>query len=340
MAETQAEAPVELPQRPGTVNHPSLKDTAAAYLREQILTGQLPPGTKIDQDEISEALGISRLPVREALIELAQESLIDAVPRRGAFVARLERADVIDHYRIFGLIAGLAGSRAATALSDEQLAHLRRIHESFVAATDPEDKAHWNHEFHRIINRAGGSRRLVSVLGLLSRSLPVRYFEFVPNWAAISNVATKTTAIAPDVIRPAALAISVPSLTDTTATIAWTATGDDSLTGTATTYDVRWSTAPITAANFASANAATGEPAPGASGAAQSFTVTGLSRQVTYYFAAKVADEAGNWSAMSNVPSATTPDTKSPAAISDLVVGLTWLNWSSVAVLPRRGGGR
>jgi DNA-binding GntR family transcriptional regulator len=126
------------------------------------------------------------LPVREALIELAQESLIDAVPRRGAFVARLERADIIDHYRIFGLIAGLAGSRAATSLSDEQLAHLRRIHESFVAATDPEAKAHWNHEFHRIINQAGGSRRLVSVLALLSRSLPVRYFEFVPNWAAIS----------------------------------------------------------------------------------------------------------------------------------------------------------
>lgn len=162
----------------------------------------------------------------------------------------------------------------------------------------------------------------------------------VPNWAGISNVATKTTAVAPDVTRPAPLAISVSALTDTTATLAWTATGDDSLTGTATTYDVRWSTAPITAANFATASAATGEPVPGAPGAAQSFTVTGLSRQVLYYFAVKVADEAGNWSAMSNVPSATTPDTKAPAAISDLVVNLTWLNWSSVAVLPRRGGGR
>ena len=123
---------------------------------------------------------MSRLPVREALIELAQESLIDAVPRRGAFVAWLERADIIDHYRIFGLIAGLAGSRAATALTDEQLGQLRRIHESFVAATDPEDQAYWNHEFHKMINQAGGSRRLVSVLALLSRSLPVRYFEFVP----------------------------------------------------------------------------------------------------------------------------------------------------------------
>jgi DNA-binding GntR family transcriptional regulator len=172
--------------RAGTVTHPSLKDAAAAYLREQILTGRLVPGTKIDQDEISEELGMSRLPVREALIELAHESLVDAVPRRGAFVAHLDRADIVDHYRIFGLIAGLAASRAATALTEEELADLRDVHESFVAATDPDDKAYWNHEFHKVINQAGGSRRLVSVLGLLSRSLPVRYFEFVPQWADIS----------------------------------------------------------------------------------------------------------------------------------------------------------
>jgi DNA-binding GntR family transcriptional regulator len=182
----ESEIVEETAPRARAINHPSLKDAAAAYLREQILTGKLRPGAKVDQDEISEALGMSRVPVREALIELAQESLIDAVPRRGAFVARLERADIIDHYRIFGLIAGLAGSRAATLLSDEQLVELRRVHESFIAATDPREKAYWNHEFHKMINQAGGSRRLASVLRLLSRSLPVRYFEFVPQWAEIS----------------------------------------------------------------------------------------------------------------------------------------------------------
>jgi DNA-binding GntR family transcriptional regulator len=124
--------------------------------------------------------------VREALIELAHESLIDAVPRRGAFVAPLGRADILDHYRIFGLIAGLAASRAASSLTDDQLAQLRRIHESFVASDDHEEQAYWNHQFHKMINQAGGSRRLASVLGLLSRSLPVRYFEFVPQWAEIS----------------------------------------------------------------------------------------------------------------------------------------------------------
>jgi DNA-binding GntR family transcriptional regulator len=176
-----ASLPTALPRRP--TSHPSLKRSTASYLREQILTGRLTPGTKIDQDEIGAALGVSRLPVREALIELADEGLVDAVPRRGAFVARLERADIVDHYRIFAVVAGLAVSRAATSLSDAQLVELREIHESFVAATDADAQAAWNHEFHKRINRAGGSQRLVSVLALLSRSLPVRYFEFVPGWA-------------------------------------------------------------------------------------------------------------------------------------------------------------
>lgn len=168
----------------------------------------------------------------------------------------------------------------------------------------------------------------------------IKTADEVPNWAGLSNVVSRTTAVAPDVVRPAPLALSVSSLTDTTVTLAWTAVGDDSLTGTAASYDVRWSTSPITAANFASATAVSGEPAPAAPGTPQNYTVTGLSRQVTYYFAAKAVDESGNWSAMSNVPTATTPDTKPPAAITDLVVGLTWFNWSSVAMLSRREGSR
>ncbi len=183
--------------------------------------------------------------------------------------------------------------------------------------------------------RSAQSVRVTGLSPATTYWFAIKTADEVPNWAGLSNVVSRTTAVAPDVVRPAALAISVASLTDTTVTLAWTATGDDSLTGTAASYDVRWSTSPITAANFSSANAATGLPAPGAPGTPQSFTLTGLSRQVTYYFAAKVVDEAGNASALSNVPNATTPDTKPPAAINDLVVGLTWLNWSSATMLPR-----
>jgi hypothetical protein len=150
----------------------------------------------------------------------------------------------------------------------------------------------------------------------------------VPNWAGLSNVLSRTTLAAPDAIRPAAIAsVAVTGSTENTVAINWTATGDDSLTGTAASYDVRYSTSPITAANFASATAASGEPAPTASGTVQAFTITGLTRQTTYYVAMKATDDAGNPSAISNVVSTTTPDTTAPAAITNLAVSFVGFSW-------------
>jgi phosphodiesterase/alkaline phosphatase D-like protein len=150
----------------------------------------------------------------------------------------------------------------------------------------------------------------------------------VPNWSLISNTASKTTAAAPDTIRPFAIAnLGVTSVTDTTATLGWTATGDDSLTGTATSYDIRYSTSPITAANFASATTTTGVPAPTAAGSTQSYTVRGLTRERAYYFAMKVTDDSANPSAISNVANASTTDTMPPARISNLVAGFFWFAW-------------
>ncbi|WP_135554709.1 fibronectin type III domain-containing protein [Paenibacillus cymbidii] len=89
-------------------------------------------------------------------------------------------------------------------------------------------------------------------------------------------------------------------------TLTWTAPGDDGGTGTATSYDIRYSTSAITAGNWASATPASGEPAPAAAGASQSFTVSGLVASTKYYFAMTTTDEAGNISALSNVPNGTT----------------------------------
>jgi chitodextrinase len=101
-------------------------------------------------------------------------------------------------------------------------------------------------------------------------------------------------------------------------TLNWTAPGDDGSVGTATQYDIRYSTSTITDANWASATQATGEPAPKAAGAAETFAVTGLAASTKYYFVIKTADEASNWSALSNISSATTSDTVPPAAIANL----------------------
>lgn len=110
-----------------------------------------------------------------------------------------------------------------------------------------------------------------------------------------------------DTTAPAAVTnLAVASTTSSAASLTWTAPGDDGSTGTATAYDIRYSTSPITPASWASATQAAGEPSPAEAGTSQSFTVTGLSASTTYYFAMKTSDEVPNVSGLSNVPSGTT----------------------------------
>jgi hypothetical protein len=89
---------------------------------------------------------------------------------------------------------------------------------------------------------------------------------------------------------------------DGTVTLTWTAPGDDSLSGTATVYDLRYSASQITITNFPSAIQVSPEPVPIAAGRTQTDTVHGLTVGSYYYFAIRTADDAGNWSALSNVP--------------------------------------
>jgi phosphodiesterase/alkaline phosphatase D-like protein len=178
---------------------------------------------------------------------------------------------------------------------------------------------------------APGTRQSAVVSGLTPNTtyyFAIKTGDEVPNWAGISNIISRATLAAPDTIRPESIADLVPTvLGENRVQLAWSASGDDSLTGTATSYDIRYSTSPITSTNWSSATQVTGEPAPASPGTAQSYTVTGLTRQTTYYFAMKVTDDAGQPSALSNVPSATTPDQTGPAAIRDLTVGFVWFGW-------------
>ena len=181
---------------------------------------------------------------------------------------------------------------------------------------------------------ASGASEAYTVTGLQAATtyyFAIKTADDMGNWSGLSNVVSKATASAPDTTRPAPASLAVNSVTDSTATLGWTAVGDDSLTGTATSYDIRYSTTPITAGNFASAITVTGIPAPAAPGTAQTALVRGLSRQVTYYFAMRTADEAGNRSAISNVPSATTNDTMAPAAIRTLAASFLWMSWHFAA---------
>jgi len=100
--------------------------------------------------------------------------------------------------------------------------------------------------------------------------------------------------------------LSLGGTTFQSATLNWTATGDDGITGRAAFYDVRYSTTPITGNNWDSAIRVLGESGPKTSGSAETLTVAGLGPAQTYYFAMKVRDNMGNQSGLSNITQTTT----------------------------------
>jgi hypothetical protein len=188
--------------------------------------------------------------------------------------------------------------------------------------------------------RVSGSAETFTVTGLTDNT--VYYFAMkvgdeAANWSALSNVIQKLTS--QEAIAPAAVAnLSAGTATSTSVALAWTAPGDDGNVGTASQYDIRYSTATITSANFSSATKTASAPTPRIAGSAESFMVSGLSAGTTYYFAVKTADEVPNWSGISNVVSRATliavpspPTLASPASGATGISTSPTLSWNSTA---------
>src|SRR3954447_26746631 len=103
---------------PGQLVRQSSGDHAAMYIRRLIFEGRLRPGERIPQEQIAQALGVSRIPVREALIALEREGWVTIEMHRGAFINALDEQAVRDHYELFGLVYSFAARRARTRGGD------------------------------------------------------------------------------------------------------------------------------------------------------------------------------------------------------------------------------
>jgi len=170
--------------------------------------------------------------------------------------------------------------------------------------------------------KTAGMPETLAVTGLNGKAttyFALKAADEVPNWSVLSNVASGST----DETPPAAVGdLSIASTTQSSITLNWTAPGDDGDAGTAAGYDIRYSESDITSeTDWGNATQATGEPAPQVADSPEEFTITGLDASTPYYVALKAVDEAGNWSALSNVPSDdTAPDTTPPEAVTDLTI--------------------
>ena len=176
------------PSGPRRVVRSNMSAAVRDRIQELIFDGTLKSGARIPQDAIAEELGVSRLPVREAIIALQAEGLVDSEPHRGSFVVPITEEDIEDHYAMYGAIQGLAASRAAKRASDSLIRRLEDlVAEMERAPSAPSTtEAHW--AFHSAINQAGGSRRLRTVLRQMAHNLPREVYDLAPSASPQSNL--------------------------------------------------------------------------------------------------------------------------------------------------------
>jgi DNA-binding GntR family transcriptional regulator len=168
-----------------------LGEEVAQYLREALMAGRYLPDQRLGVEDLAEELGVSTMPVREALLTLANEGLLVVRPRRGFRVVQLAVQDIEDVYDVHAYLSGRLAERAAAKISDRTAGTLvdlqRRIER---AAADKEPLAvleQLNFQFHREINRCAKSPRLEWFLRAATRYLPRQFYEDIPEWTQTST---------------------------------------------------------------------------------------------------------------------------------------------------------
>lgn len=140
-------------------------------LHEAIMSGRFAGGVRLKEIALAEQFNTSRTPIREALVQLERDGLIDLLPNRGAVVRSLSERDVEDAFQIRALLEGYGAAQAALRITEEQMQELEQLCGEMEGpggcGTSPEAIAYLlerNGRFHQIILEASGNSRLSSAL--------------------------------------------------------------------------------------------------------------------------------------------------------------------------------
>lgn len=157
------------------LTHKQLRHWVADRLRGAILEGQLRPGEWLRQERLAQEYGVSQMPVREALKELAAEGLVEHVPYRGVRVVAFTAADVEDLYAVRSFMEGKAVREAARCISEDELKELRQLHEQIGQVQSIESLPRYrelNRRFHQLMVAACRRTYLVRSLNQMWDAFP------------------------------------------------------------------------------------------------------------------------------------------------------------------------
>jgi len=159
------ETTVRLPRPGQAVVRRSAGQFVAAYIMQLIAEGALKAGERVPQDEIARTLGVSRSPVRDALIALEANGLVERPPDRGAFVADMSSQLFRDHFELYGLVFGYAARRATERGDPELVAALSMLADDLRTVRDPNEVYRLADEVCRQIVEGSGVTRVRALYG-------------------------------------------------------------------------------------------------------------------------------------------------------------------------------
>ena len=151
-------------------SHRTLREVVADEIRAMISSGELQQGERLYEDRLAEQLGVSRNPVREAIRALEATGLVEVISRRGAYVSRLEPAQLRQILDLRSVIEAYAAELAAQHRSDDDLARLRTCVENGRRASAGNDlvaAAAFHRDFHLAVEHASGNEYLETVVAPL-----------------------------------------------------------------------------------------------------------------------------------------------------------------------------
>ncbi|CAM3049716.1 GntR family transcriptional regulator [Mycobacterium intermedium] len=136
------------------------KDQVVNHILNLILTGRLRTGDRVDRNEIAQGLGVSRVPIQEALVQLEHDGIVSTRYHRGAFVERFDEATIYEHHELDGLLSGIASARAAANPTPRVLGQLDALLASMRTAKDSRTFAELCCEYRSTVNDEYAGPRL------------------------------------------------------------------------------------------------------------------------------------------------------------------------------------
>ncbi|WP_423798477.1 GntR family transcriptional regulator [Neobacillus sp. SAB-20_R2A] len=169
-------------------NRDTLHLKVCNIIREAILKGELKPGQRLKQSDLADAMGVSRMPIREALQKLEAEGLIKLEPHKGAVVKAIEVGDIEEIYALRTELEKMAVYQSVEHLTDEDHQQLTTLVEQMETSEDVDEFIRYNIEFHRLLMKWSSWERLNSFISTLWNGLPQQTPHILKGQKETSNV--------------------------------------------------------------------------------------------------------------------------------------------------------